>query len=533
MKPLIVACTAFLALSAANTACARETATTHPVLQVQLAPSLSQASSGRLLVFARPLAAAKAEAKDGAIDEVDTNFMDVEAVSVAAREVARIAPGETVDIDLDGVTFPDGFSQLAPGLYAVQAVLDVNHSYAYSGRSGGDLISPVVELKLPLDGAKPIALDHTVLPFDPWSPPRASDRLRADLQAARPSIEAIDFTSPSLTKFWGRPIKMRGWVVLPPDYAKDPKRRYPTVFYTHGFSGNADHLTGTGATRYAAMRDGKAPPMIWVLLDQSTATGTHEFADSVNNGPWQHALVDELIPDLEARYRMDARPSGRFLTGHSSGGWATLWLMVNQPKRFGGTWSTSPDPSDFRDFTGIDLTIGENVYRKSDGTLRPLIRDKGKVVGTLRSFALYEETQGEYGGQMRAFEWVFSPRGVDGRPLPLFDRVTGDVDPAVAAYWRANFDVARRLQTRWPELKKDLDGKIHIAVGTADTFYLDGPARKLEAVMQSLGAKTDFRYLAGKTHFDLYKVGDENSALLNDFAWEMYAVARPKEMRRN
>jgi hypothetical protein len=230
---------------------------------------------------------------------------------------------------------------------------------------------------------------------------------------------------------------------------------------------------------------------------------------------------------------MDARASGRFLTGHSSGGWATLWLMVNQPKLFGGTWSTAPDPSDFRDFTGVDLTVGENVYRKSDGSLRPLIRDKGKVLGTLRSFALYEEAQGEYGGQLRAFEWVFSPRGADGRPLPLFDRVTGDVNPEVAAYWRANFDVARRLQTHWPLLKNDLDGKIHIAVGTADTFYLDGPARKLEAVMQSLGAKTDFRYLEGKTHFDLYKVGDENSALLNDFAWEMYAIARPKEKRAN
>jgi hypothetical protein len=117
--------------------------------------------------------------------------------------------------------------------------------------------------------------------------------------------------------------------------------------------------------------------------------------------------------------------------------------------------------------------------------------------------------------------------------MPLFDRVTGDVDPVVAAYWRANFDIARRLEMRWPELKKDLDGKIHLLVGTADTFYLDGPARKLEAVMKSLGAKTDFRYMEGKTHFDLYKIGTDNSALLNDLSWEMYAIARPKENRPN
>ena len=52
---------------------------------------------------------------------------------------------------------------------------------------------------------------------------------------------------------------------------------------------------------------------------------------------------------------MDANASGRFLQGHSSGGWATLWLQTRYPKIFGGTWSTSPDSSDFHDFTGPDL----------------------------------------------------------------------------------------------------------------------------------------------------------------------------------
>ena len=52
---------------------------------------------------------------------------------------------------------------------------------------------------------------------------------------------------------------------------------------------------------------------------------------------------------------MDGHASGRFLNGHSSGGWATLQLQTHYPKIFGGTWSTSPDPSDFHDFTGVDL----------------------------------------------------------------------------------------------------------------------------------------------------------------------------------
>ena len=64
-------------------------------------------------------------------------------------------------------------------------------------------------------------------------------------------------------------------------------------------------------------------------------------------------------------------------------------------------------------------------------------------------------------------------------------------------------------------------------VGTADTFYLDGAARKLEAVMTRLGAKTDFRYAPGRTHGDLYAIGEDRQGLTKLIAWEMYAVARP------
>jgi hypothetical protein len=225
---------------------------------------------------------------------------------------------------------------------------------------------------------------------------------------------------------------------------------------------------------------------------------------------------------------MDAKTGGRFLNGHSSGGWATLWLQVRYPKVFGGSWPTSPDPSDFHDFTGVDLYApNANMYFKPDGSLYPIARDHAKLLATLRDSTLMEEALGEYGGQMRSFDWVFSPRGPDGRPLPMYDRGTGAVDPAVVAYWREHYDIAERLKANWPALKPDLDGKVHLIIGTADTFYLDGAAHRLEAVMKDLGAKTDFRYLPEKTHFDLYAVGSDRMALMRQIAWEMYAVARP------
>jgi hypothetical protein len=268
--------------------------------------------------------------------------------------------------------------------------------------------------------------------------------------------------------------------------------------------------------------------MIWVFLDESSPTGTHEFADSVNNGPWGQALTTELIPELESHYRMDGRTKGRFLNGHSSGGWATLWLQTRYPKMFGGTWSTSPDPSDFHDFTGVDLyAANANIYRKPDGSAYPLVRDHDKVLGTFEQFSRLERVLGAYGGQLASFDWVFSPRGKDGRPVPMFNRDTGAIDPAVVAYWRDHYDIAYRLQQQWPQLKADLNGKIHLYVGTADTFYLDGAAHKLQTVLDGLHAKSEFHFLPNRTHFDLYVQGTDRQALLKQISWEMYAIARP------
>lgn len=512
-------------LAAAAALLATPTLAAPVVFHVNLGQASATPVSGRLLVFAQPL---------GPTDKkiparVDMDQIDTHAAAIAGREVARLEPGASVELDADTAAFPTPFSQLKPGRYAVQAVLDRNHSYNYTGRDSGDLVSGVVEMDLPGGTATPMTLATVVPESDPLQPlfnvPAATREL---YPAAKADIHPIAFASPALSRFWGRPVVIRGWVVTPPDYAAHPGERYPTVYYSQGFGGTLRSLHDIGVARWAEMKQGKAPPMIWVAIDQAGPAGTSEFVDSVNNGPWGQAVAAELIPDLERHYRMDAKPSGRFLTGHSSGGWAALWLQVNYPKMFGGAWPTSPDPSDFHDFLGIDLYApGANVYRKPDGAAWPLAQQNGQMLVSIEDYTRREVVIGEYGGQLASFDWVFSPRGADGRPLPMFDRVTGAVDPEVIGYWRDHYDVAEHLRRHWPELKRDLDGKIHLTVGGADNFNLDGAAHRLEATMKDLGAKTDFRYVEGRGHFDLYPVGKEPWGLYQAIAREMYAIARP------
>jgi S-formylglutathione hydrolase FrmB len=522
VRPLLIFCFfAFCGAACCVGQAVSSPSTRHLFFHVTLGPQQARAVSGRLLILVEP---------GTKLEDIEVNEIHPAGVYVAAKDVNYWKPGESVDVDVDNIAYPAGFSSLATGDYVAQAVLDTAHKFAYYGRVPGDLESAPTALQhwTPGQGTGPrLTLSQIVQPTTRnWLSPQltASER-----QGAIDSTKPFDFTSPSLSSFWGRSMHIRAWVVVPPGYKDHPKQHYPTVYWTHGFGGTLNRIHPFASMVYQRTAQGKMPPMIWVLLDESSPRGTHEFADSVNNGPWGTALMAEAIPALERQYRMDAKPSGRLLNGHSSGGWATLWLQVTYPKSFGGTWSTSPDPSDFHDFTGINLYAPHaNAYTKPDGSPYPLVRDKGKVQATFQQLTQLEDVLGPYGGQISSFDWVFSPRGPGGRPEPMFNHATGAVDPTVVAYWQQHYDIAYRIKQQWPTIGRDLRGKVHLYVGTADTFYLDGAAHRLDAVFQSLHADEHFTFIPGRTHMDLYRVGTDPRGLFDEIAAQMYAVARPK-----
>jgi len=489
----------------------------HVFFRVQ-APQSDAPVSGRLLIFL----------KSGSGDkEVSTSELHPTDTWVCAREVRDLPPGSSIEVDADEIAYPRPFSALPTGIYEAQAVLDVNHVFNYRERAPQDWVSPVVTLAgwKPGVGAEPqLSLERRIV-----EDPKHAEAFAKLKQAATADVAQYeDFESPLMTHFWGRPVHIKAWVILPPDYAAHSSETYPAAYWTHGFGGDIDGGLVYGLRLYERMKSGKMPPMIWVMLDESLPEGTHEFADSVNNGPWGAALTTEFIPHLEQKFRMDAKPSGRLLNGHSSGGWATLQLEVNYPKVFGGTWSTSPDPSDFHDFTNVDLYApNANLYHRPDGSPIPIIRENGKVMATMEELARLEDVLGPYGGQISSFDWVFSPKGTSGAPEPMFDRVTGQVHPDVVAYWRDHYDLAHIVESTWADRGADLKGRIHVIVGSADTFYLDGSAHKFDAVLKRLGAEPHFTYLADRTHFNLYDEGQDHMALFDQISAQMWEVARP------
>ena len=380
-------------------------------------------------------------------------------------------------------SYPEAFSSLDLSGFRVQLVARFNAWQREIGKGEGNGFSATATVET--EGRQPVLIINALAPKHEFQETQWSKLLRVK--------------SNLLSNFYGHDVFIRASVTVPVSYATSPERRYPTIYEIPGFGG--DHNYRASGQTQAELEDGGVE-FIRVMLDPSCPLGHHVFADSANNGPRGQSLVEEFLPAFDRQYRSIAKPTARFVTGHSSGGWSSLWIQVTYPGHFGGVWSTAPDPVDFRDFQRINLySANENMYLTADGKSRPLARIGGQVRLWYKGFADMEWTLGS-GGQLHSFEAVFSPRGEDGKPKLVWDRDSGKVFTDVAKTWE-KYDIRLILESNWKQLEPKLRGKLHVFMGDQDTFYLEGATILLKESLAKLGSDAQVEIIAGRDHFNL------------------------------
>jgi hypothetical protein len=190
-------------------------------------------------------------------------------------------------------------------------------------------------------------------------------------------------------------------------------------------------------------------------------------------------------------------PWARVLTGVSTGGWESLALQIFHPDFFGGTWSFSPDPVDFRRYQLINIYYDENAFEAPGSEWlereRPMMRSiEGQVLVTIRQMSQLEAVLGSRsrsGQQFAAWEAVYGPVASDGYPQPLWDRLTGKIDVRVAEYMRDHgYDLRAYLEKNWSKIGPQLVGKIHVYCGDMDDYYLNTAVYKLEDFLKATTA---------------------------------------------
>jgi hypothetical protein len=165
---------------------------------------------------------------------------------------------------------------------------------------------------------------------------------------------------------------------------------------------------------------------------------------------------------------------------------------VFYPTHYNGAFVACPDPVDFHAYTNIDLYSDKNAFYiegAHERVLQPAMRDYlGHTTATTLDNNAYELALGDHGRSGEQFDiWqaVYSPEGPDGYPVQIFDKVTGEIDHKVAAYWHDHYDLDAIMARDWKTLGPELRGKLHIYVGSDDTYFLNDAVYRLEDFLKS------------------------------------------------
>ena len=327
------------------------------------------------------------------------------------------------------------------------------------------------------------------------------------LAADNDFVQRFKIQSPSLTRFWGRPIYLGATILLPRDY-KTSTIAYPVNYQQGHFGLGAPYGYGaapggrggrgaaaTGPTFTESWMQDNFPRMLAVTFQHPSPYFDDSYAvNSAAQGPYGDAIMNELIPEVEKRYRTIKEPWARWLNGGSTGGWESLALQIFHPDFFGGTWSTCPDPVTFSDVEGVNMYKDDNAFYKkySEWQLTPTVNSR-EVNGEIRQTAqqrywmeLVNGTHGRSGtGQQDIWQATFGPLGADGYFKPAVNSTTGAIDHTVTDYWREHYDLLEYMKRNWTTVGPKLVDKIHIYVGNMDSFFLDRATRELEAWMKT------------------------------------------------
>jgi enterochelin esterase-like enzyme len=301
-------------------------------------------------------------------------------------------------------------------------------------------------------------------------------------------------------------------IYLPPAYADSPRRRFPVLYYLHGYLASAENYVstlGVPASVDQAIADG-ATEMIIVFPDAYTVYGGSMYSNSPTIGDWETFIASELVEYIDENYRTIAERESRGLAGHSMGGYGTLRIGMKRPQVFGALYAASscclmnqaPDSG-----PGVAPGAGRGAAPPAPSNAGP------ESAGARAGAPGAPPAAGGRGGRAtfadapkaQAAAWSSNPANApDYFDLPA---TAGDRAELVAAHWPANSPLV--MVGQYVPALQSFDGAIVIDVGDQDP--LGAPTVPLDEELTRLGIEH---------HFELY-TGDHMNQVPSRFVSEV------------
>jgi enterochelin esterase-like enzyme len=258
-------------------------------------------------------------------------------------------------------------------------------------------------------------------------------------------------------------------VVLPPSYGTDKARRYPVIYFLHGYLATSkayDDMVKYGAAMTEAA--GRGQEFILIAPDSMTKYGGAMYSDSPTVGNFEGFIARDLVAYVDKAYRTLAKPEARGLAGHSMGGYGTLKIAMKYPGIF------------------------SSIYAMSSCCLsaRPVNAEQDK---RLESITPEEAAKADFGTRSTfaaASAWSPDPT-VPGFFFRLGTR-DGAVQPDVIANWAANAPHAML-----PQFLPSLRGLKAIGLEVGDKDFLIEDNKTIHALLEKFGIRHEWAIYDG------------------------------------
>jgi enterochelin esterase-like enzyme len=258
------------------------------------------------------------------------------------------------------------------------------------------------------------------------------------------------------------------FVYLPPSYGKQPNRRYPVVYFLHGYGVNAErywNMMTVPETADKLMGAGTTHEMILVHPDAFTIYNGSMYSNSPTTGDWEEFVTHDLVSYIDSHYRTIATREGRGLAGHSMGGYGTVRIGMKHPEVFAALYAMSSC-----------CLMNNPQPRPADGGAAKQTKQGGGPFAKVQS--------------AEAAAWSPDPKN----PPEFFDlpEKNGEFHPEVAALWIANSPLAM-VDQYVPNLKKYR--AIAMECGLQDGLI--GSNKQLDEALMKLGVPHTFETYEG------------------------------------
>ena len=188
------------------------------------------------------------------------------------------------------------------------------------------------------------------------------------------------------------------FVYTPPGYDRKAKKPYPVLYLLHGWSDTAEGWTAVGRANLildSLIAQGRAKPMVVVMplgygemtfVSNGAASWDDRATIDRNVEGFSQALLTEVMPQVEAEYRVRQDAEGRAIAGLSMGGLESLTVGINHPERFGWVGGFSAAVFDLtpeKQFPGVEAP--RRLLWIACGSEEELIGPNRKLVEWLKS----------------------------------------------------------------------------------------------------------------------------------------------------